>query len=195
MNCARNWLTLGLIACCLMPAPALALQKEFTLPAHTSIPLRLKYPVYGNSLRKGDRIPVAVAYSVFLGKTLVFRQGDSGVLLVEKSKHAGAFGRGGKLSLRSGSVNDVTGREHPVLLTQYTKGDSKASAVILPIVSLVVLWPLAFFALKKGEEAIIPAGSMLSGVLSEATTVTLEVPEASPPVPALTPLVHEEHAP
>ena len=158
-------MSLGLLL--VAPSHCLAAEKQFTVPVHTEIPLEFKYPVYGNSIKKGDLVRVAIAENVRIENALVFKKGDLGTLLVEKSKHSKAFGRGGKLQIQTGSVKDVFG----VQLTARYKGDSKASGIILPIISILILWPLVFFALRKGKEAVIPAGAIVRGLTSTEAVV------------------------
>ncbi|MEB3286251.1 MAG: hypothetical protein VKJ04_01985, partial [Vampirovibrionales bacterium] len=178
----RQLITFALLSSLILyfPARSWAAEKQINVPGMTSVPIMLKQPVYGNSLQAGDRIPVAVGENIQIDGVQIFKKGDPGYLLVDRSTHTKAFGRGGALDIRSGMVRDVKGTEHPIQFTQHSKGANDGSAVVLPVISLFVLWPLALFAFRNGREASIPAGSVIPGVTTGSFTLAYDGDEKSP---------------
>ena len=145
----------------LTPLACYSVENELTIPTDLSIPLVFKYPVTSSQISTGDNIQIAVNDDVYVDKTLIFKKGTEGVVFVDSSKKGRSWGRGGKIEITSGRITDVFGNEHSVKLSARAKGDSKSSGKILPIVSLVILWPLAFFGFKDGDDAVIPAGKLI----------------------------------
>ena len=148
--------------------------KNITIPSFTSIPIIFKYPLAGNSLKNGDPIGVQVNDDVLVNNTLIFKKGQDATLFVDKSKHAGAWGRGGKIEIQTGSVRDVYGNDYIINATKQVGADSKPSAIIFPIVSLVICWPLAFLALRHGDEATIAPGTIINGLTSSPKTIAVK---------------------
>lgn len=146
---------------------------ELNIPSLLSIPVIFKYPVTSNQIKAGDVIQIAVNEDVYIDKTLIFKKSTDGVVFIESSKNGRSWGRGGKIEITSGRITDVFGNEHTVKISTQAQGDSKASGKILPIVSLVVFWPLAFFGFKKGDEAVIPAGKLVYAFTTSPLSVNL----------------------
>lgn len=155
----------------LIPLTSYSAENELTVPTDLSIPVIFKYPVTSNQIAAGDTIQVTINEDVYVDKTLVFKKGTDSVVFVDSSKKGRGWGRGGKIDISSGRITDVFGNGHSVKLSARAQGDSKASGKILPIVSLVVLWPLAFVGFKKGEEAVIPAGKLVYAFITSPTVV------------------------
>jgi hypothetical protein len=145
------------------PEEVLTEQKftEITIPSTVAIPVVFKYPVTSDQLRTGDIVPIGLNEDVYIDNILVFKKGTDGALFVDKAKGNGAFGRGGSINISGGKITDVFGNEHTIKVSGNSKGDGSAAGVVLPILSLAILWPLAFFAFKKGKDAVIPAGKLL----------------------------------
>lgn len=132
----------------------------------TSIPVSFKYTVHGNQVEEGDKLVLLINEDVYTENNhIVFKKGSEGIAIVEKSSKNGCFGKGGKLAIENAKIKDVYGNEHSALLGARSKGQGSASAKILPIVSLAVLWPLVFFGFKKGKEAIIPEGKIFTAFI------------------------------
>jgi hypothetical protein len=148
--------------------------KNITIPSFTNIPIIFKYPLAGNSLKNGDPIGVQVNDDVYVNNTLIFKKGQDATLFVDKSKHAGAWGRGGKIEIQTGSVRDAYGNDYIINATKHVGADSKPSAIILPIVSLVICWPLVFLAFRHGDEATITPGTIITGLTSSSKTIAVK---------------------
>ena len=153
--------------------PCYSATDELTIPSLLSVPVIFKYPVTSNQIKAGDIIPIAVNEDVYIDQTLIFKKGTDGVAFIESSKNGRSWGRGGKIEISSGRINDMFGNEHTVKISTQAQGDSKASGKILPIVSLVVFWPLAFFGFKKGDEAVIPAGKLVYAFTTSPLSVNV----------------------
>lgn len=153
--------------------PCFSASNELNIPSLLSVPVIFKYPVTSNQIKTGDVIPVSVNEDVYVDQTLIFKKGTDGVAFIENSKNGRSWGRGGKIEITSGRINDVFGNEHTVKISTQAQGDSKASGKILPIVSLVVCWPLAFFGFKKGDEAVIPAGKLVYAFTTSPLSVNI----------------------
>lgn len=145
--------------------------KEISVNSGQIIPIVFTYPVNSISIRKGDILPIKVNQDVQVNNTLLFKKGTEGVAYIEEAKSARAWGRPGIIEINSGKINDVYGNEYPITLTNHSKGNSSKAAVILPIISAVILWPLIFFAFKKGEETSIPAGKIFNAFITSPTTI------------------------
>jgi len=162
------WLTLTIG---ILPVSALA--ETISVPANTIIPIVTNQHVSAQHTQQGDPLSFMVNENVVIGGKTVFKQGDPVIVYVEKAKKAGAWGRGGYLTLKGAKVKAVEGTEFPLTFSYQVDGEDKASGIALPIASLVVLWPLAFFAFKKGENATIPPGKTLNTFTSTTNTITL----------------------
>lgn len=148
--------------------------KVLTIPRNTALQLVAKFPVAGNSLKAGDMLPIQVAKDVEVDGHTVFKSGQDAVLFVKKSKKPGIWGRGGVLIIDNGSIKDAFGNEHSLQVTREIEGDDKASGIVLPIVSLIVLWPLVFCTLIKGEESVLGAGTLIPAFTTSEVKVALK---------------------
>ncbi len=154
----------------LAPLASYAEENELNIPSLLSIPVIFKYPVTSSQISTGDVLPISINEDVYVEKTLVFKKGTDGVIFIDNAKKGRSWGRGGKIEITNGKLKDVFGNDHVVKISTQAKGDSAASGKILPIVSLVVFWPLAFFGFKKGDEAVIPAGKIVYAFTTEPST-------------------------
>jgi hypothetical protein len=156
-------------------ADLLEAQTSIDVPANMTmpdtelrIPLVFTYPYSGSQLRRGDTIQVAVAQNVYYGDTLLFKKGTEAYLDIKSAKGNRVYGRGGKIQIESGEVTDAFGRVHTLNLTSRTKGGSMLGPKIMPV--LAYFYPpmalFSFYGLRKGDDAMIPAGKVLFATLS-----------------------------
>jgi len=135
---------------------------KITINSGTLIPVIFAYPVNSQSVSKGDMLPITVDKDILVNDILVFKKGSQGIAFIEEVKHARAWGRPGMIQIQTGKLADVFGNEHTINLSYQAKGNSSKAAIILPIVAMIIVWPLVFFAFRKGEEISIPAGKIFN---------------------------------
>jgi len=155
----------------LTPLASFAEENELNIPSLLSIPVIFKYPVTSSQISTGDVIPISINEDVFVEKTLVFKKGTDGVIFIDAAKKGRSWGRGGKIEITNGKLTDAFGNEHVVKISTQAHGDSAASGKILPVVGVLVFWPLAFFGFKKGDDAVIPAGKIVYAFTTEPAIV------------------------
>jgi hypothetical protein len=155
----------------LVPLASLAEHEKLKVPSDLSIPISFAEPVTSNKIASGDSIPVIINKDIYVEETLVFKRGTDGVVFVDSSKKSGRWGSAGKIKITSGKLTDVFGTQHDVKISEKEKGDGKPSAKILPVVGLVVFWPLILFGLKKGDQAVIPAGKIAYAFTKDSVRV------------------------
>lgn len=147
--------------------------EKLIVPNGLELKISFKHKIRSNEVQDGDLIPIKVVKNVYVGDTLVFKQNSEGIAEIESSKHSGSLGRGGKIIIEKGKIYDVFGNEHAVNIRTTRKGKSKPSAIIMPVVGLAVLWPLAFFALRKGNEATISDSVIFNAITTSETTINI----------------------
>lgn len=162
----KAYIVLVLITIILSRNPSLAL----TVPSGETVPITFKHPINSADVKAGDVLAIVVDEDVIINKTLSFKAGDSGVAYVEKAKGGGAWGRAGSLSISSAEIKDVNGDKHQCALSIDKKGHGKSSGIILPIIGAVILWPLIFFAFKKGDPVVINPGQVLYAITGSYQT-------------------------
>jgi len=147
--------------------------REISINSGLTIPIVFAYPVNSLSIRKGDVLPIKINQDIMVNNTLLFKKGNEGIVFIEEAKPARAWGRAGLIEINSGKINDIYGNEYPITLTNHSKGNTSKAAIILPIVSIIFLWPLLFFAFKKGEEVSIPPGKIFNAFITSPTTIKI----------------------
>jgi|GEM_PF-2541160 len=153
------------------PLASFAESEKLKVPSNLSIPISFAEPVTSNKISSGDALPVVVNKDIYVEETLVFKRGTDGVVFVDSSKKGGRWGSAGKIKITNGKLTDVFGTQHDVKISEKEKGDGKPSAKILPAVGLVVFWPLILFGLKKGDQAVIPAGKIVYAFTKDSVRV------------------------
>ena len=158
-------------------------QERVSIPSNLVVPVRFRYQVHGDDLEAGDGLSLEVVDNVYVGNSLVFRQGGGGVARVSAVKRAGFLGRGGNIEINSGELTDIYGTKHLISLTSNTKGKGSLGPVVLTLLSsglAVALVPdLLFdnvestlfgaglalapihFAMKHGKEAKVSDGKVM----------------------------------
>lgn len=155
----------------LTPLASLGESDKLKVPSSLSIPISFAEPVTSNKVASGDSIPVVINKDIYVEDTLVFKRGTDGVVFIDSRKKGGRWGSAGKIKITKGKLTDVFGTQHDVKISEREKGDGKPSAKILPAVGLVVFWPLLLFGLRKGEQAVIPAGKIIYAFTADSVKV------------------------
>lgn len=156
-----------------IPIASSAEADKVMIPSLLAIPVIFQEPVTSNEIALDDIIPVVINEDIYVSDTLVFKKGTDGVVFIESRKKSNRWGSTGKIKIIKGKLTDVFGVQHDVKISENEKGDTKPSAKILPVVGLVVFWPLRLLGLKKGEQGIIPAGKVVYA-LTTADSITTD---------------------
>lgn len=156
----------------LMPLASFAESDKLKVPSDLSIPVSFAEPVTSNKVSSGDSIPVVINKDIYIGDVLVFKRGTDGVVYIDSSKKSGRWGSAGKIKITSGKLTDAFGNQHNVKISEKEKGDGKPSAKILPVIGAVVFLPLVLFGLRKGDQAVIPAGKIVYAFTKDTVKVS-----------------------
>ena len=155
----------------LMPLVSFAESDKLKIPRLLSIPVSFQEPITSNNIASGDVITVVINKDIYVEDILVFKRGTDGVVFIDSSKKGGRWGSAGKIKITSGKLTDVFGTQHSVTISEREKGDSKPSAKILPAIGAVVFWPLLLVGLRKGDQAVIPAGKIVYAFTTDSVKV------------------------
>ena len=97
------------------------------------VPVRFKYDVSSDSLQEGDAVPLEVVENVYLNGAVLFKEYSSGIAYVNSYKKSAFLGRGGKIEITSGYLNDVNGKRHSITLSSSAKGRGSLAPLILSL--------------------------------------------------------------
>jgi hypothetical protein len=137
------------------------------IPDGTEIKITTVEDISGQKVVEGDPLTFKIAEDVKInGKTVIAK--DAIVKgTVSGAKKKGFMGKGGELSVRIESTQTVDGQKVKLRASKSgAGGDNMGSTVVLT----VLFGPLGL--LRKGKEAKIKAGTILSAYTDEAKTVT-----------------------
>lgn len=162
---AINLLIIGIINFC---TPAYC-QKIHKVNVKSGTSISLIIPTYKTSkdTMAGELIPAVIYKDVIIDNVKVFQKGDTAFLNVASVKKAGLMGNCGTIKIIGGTVNDINGESRKVRFFYTAAGEEKAYPKILLGLSLIILWPLAFTGLVKGEEANLYRMSPLDAFVDE----------------------------
>jgi len=138
-----------------------------TIPDGTEIKIVTSEDVSGQKVVEGDPLTFKIAEDVKIdGRTVIAK--DAIVKgTVSSAKKKGFMGKGGELSIRIESTQTIDGQKIKLRASKSgAGGDNMGSTVALT----VLFGPLGL--LRKGKEAKIKAGTILSAYTDEAKTVT-----------------------
>ena len=164
------------------PVQAAAPFERLKIPAGTPLEIEAPFDVSSQAVRKGDRISFRVVNPVVVGGKIVIAAGATATARVTKAERGGHFGRAGRLAWSMEEVTAVDGTRIPVAMSSHLVGDSKGAKVATQtVLTGVLLWPIAPVALlhglKRGENALLPAGKRFEAAVSgEATVRAMNVP-------------------
>lgn len=127
----------------------------------TEIEIALTNNVSGQEAKVGDLVDFTVLRPVQLDGVTIFEKGASARGRITTSKKSGRWGKAGKLEWAMQDVQAVDGSRVPARFTKRLVGDSSGGTVaVAAVATAVFLGPVALlWGLKKGKEAIIPAGN------------------------------------
>jgi hypothetical protein len=134
---------------------------EVIIPDGTPLEVESSFTVSSGEVEEGSALSFTVVHPLKVNGVTVIAAGARATGRVTKAKKGGSWGRAGTLAWEMKEVTAVDGSRIPLEFAKRTKGDSKGGTVATGvIVTGVLFWPAApFWALKKGKDAKVPAGS------------------------------------
>ena len=131
------------------------------LNAGTEVRLITSNTISSKDARQGQLIEMTVADDVRVNQLLVIPKGTRGVAQVSRVVERGMFGKAGKLEVRV-LYAELGGRRVRLDGRSSEKGENRAGATAVAVVLVG-----AFGGFVNGQNAVIPAGTMLSGYVYE----------------------------
>ncbi|KAA9339653.1 hypothetical protein F0P96_03300 [Hymenobacter busanensis] len=141
--------------------------KTTTLKAGTLVVLETANPLSSKDAQVGQSVSLRVKYDVVIGGRTVVKAGSAGSAQVVSAEQRKGMGKEGSLSIRPTVVQAVDGQMIPLTGTGVGQSgdDAKGGAIALA----VVVSPL--FLLKKGKDAVIPAGYEMQATVASETII------------------------
>ena len=147
-----------------------------TIQAGSIIPVSFAESVNSKTAIEGQTVMFTVTEDIKDAKThnVVIRQGTSALGQVSRVEKTGALGKKGELGIQIQRTTAVDGT--PVNLQAVTGKDGQGktgTAIGWGVIGGLLFLPLAFFLLKKGKNAEIPAGTKLNAYVVADVQVTV----------------------
>ena len=133
-------------------AQTFASQAQAESKIDLAIPVRFLEEIDTRSIEKGNAIPLEITQDIYVDGKILFKQGGAGYAEVAEIKHAGFFGRAGKISINSGKLTDIKGVSHNISLSSNASGDHRLSAIGGSLATAGIAYELAEAAIL-GQEA------------------------------------------
>ncbi|MCY7375589.1 MAG: hypothetical protein LH472_06415 [Pyrinomonadaceae bacterium] len=138
-----------------------------TIPDGTELKIVTTEDISGQKVVEGDPLTFKIAEDVKINNRTVIAKDTIVKGTVSAAKKKGFMGKGGELSIRIESTQTVDGQKMKLRASKSgAGGDNMGSTVALT----VLFGPLGL--LRKGKEAKIKAGTILSAFTDEAKTVS-----------------------
>ena len=137
------------------------------LEAETPIHLRLVQEVTSKKAIAGDRVAFQVLDDVTVGGLVVIPRHAIAWGTICQAQPSRVLGRGGKLAIELNSVGALTGEQVALRGAQADKG--RAGGIDLLAAATVVFLPVLPF--EKGEQAVIPKGTMVTAFVKARVTL------------------------
>lgn len=146
---------------------------DVKVPDGTEIEIQLTNTLSGKTAKIGDVVDFTVLRPVEINGVTIFERNASGRARVTTAKKSGRWGRAGKLEWAMQDILAIDGNRVPARFTKRELGDSKGGTVaVAAVATTVLLGPLGLlWGLKKGQQAIIPAGNRYSVFVHGDTTI------------------------
>lgn len=146
---------------------------DVKVPDGTEIEIQLTNTLSGKTAKVGDVVDFTVLRPVEVNGVTIIDRNASGRARVSTAKKSGRWGRAGKLEWVMQDVQSIDGTRVPARFTKRELGDSKGGTVaVAAVATTVLLGPLGLlWGLKKGQQAIIPAGNRYSVFVHGDTTI------------------------
>jgi len=166
---------MSLLAAVLLAAPGPVLR------AGTPVPLVTLEALSSRSAQQGDQVALAVAADVRVGGKLVIPRGAVAAAEVARGQANGAYGRRGRLEIE---LLHVMVGDRPVRLTGRAAASGRRTPLPAASSAGIVVAALSG-AIIRGGEALLPAGSRITGFVGR--DVALEAAPSSGNPPPLAP--------
>jgi len=137
------------------------------LEAETPIHLRVVQAVTSKKAKTGDRVGFQVLDDATVGGLVVIPRHAIAWGTICQAQPSRMLGRGGKLAIELSSVATLTGEQVPLRGSQADKG--RAGGIDLWAAATVVFLPVLPF--EKGEQAVIPKGTMVTAFVKARVTL------------------------
>jgi len=145
----------------IQPSRLWAENTNLIIPKDKVISVELLDDLNSATNKNGDKVIFETREKIIIDDVVVIPYGTKGTGTVEEVHPAGHWGKGGYFKINFGSLKSINDVEIPIEIGKSAQGAQQAAGVILPVVSLVFFWPLAFFGFTKGKEAQIPKGTQM----------------------------------
>lgn len=148
--------------------PTVALAETISLPAGTPVRLRVDTPIIPEGHNVGDRIGLTVSSDVVIDGNVVIAAGAEARAEIVQAKNRGMIGIPAKIGLSVRSVEAVDGTTIPLYATKVVEGkDKMVMSIGLSLICCIL------FALMKGGDATIPAGTEIIAETAGSISVTI----------------------
>jgi len=152
----------------LLPHESIAQQKVETLTG-TTVALITNTTLTPEQFKVGDAVELSVVSDVVVNGEVVIKAGAGAKGEITVSKERSYIGIAAKIGLAVKSVQAVDGTTIPLSGSKLSEGkDKMVMSIGLSIVCCIL------FALKKGGEAFIQAGTPVDATVSATTPVTVQ---------------------
>jgi hypothetical protein len=137
------------------------------VPPGTQIVVTTVADLKPDNLNVGDMVALTVVSDVVVNGKVIIKAGAAAQGEVVSSKKNNFIGIPGAIGVALRTVTTVDGKNIPISASKHVKGDDKMVVSIgLSLVCCIL------FALIKGGEATIPAGTQMNGTTTMAVDVT-----------------------
>jgi hypothetical protein len=160
-----------------------ALAVPVQIPAGTIVRLEAARAVSSAEIAKGQPINFQVTHRVIVNGVVVIERGAVARARIVQSKPGRGWGRAGMLEFALEDVVAVDGTQIRIQLSKQVKGASRtkavtAAAIITGAIALPYSPPVAlFWALKKGDDAVLDQRTKLVAVVNSVQTIAVLPPE------------------
>jgi len=149
----------------LLPHGSIA-QQKVEIPVGTTVVLKTNTTLAPEQLKVGDTVELSVVSDVIIDGKVVIKAGDRARGEITSSKDRNLIGIPAKIGVTIRSVQAVDGTTIPLSGSKLSEGKNK----MLPSIGLSLIC-CVLFALMKGGEASLPAGTQIEATVAAATPV------------------------
>lgn len=143
-------------------------QEKVQIPAGTVVVLKTNSTLTPEQLKVGDTVQLSVVSDVVIDGKVVIQAGASAMGEITSSKERGMIGIAAQIGLVVRSVQAVDGTTVFLSGSKLVEGkDKMVMSIGLALICCIL------FALMKGGEASIPAGTQIQATVAGTTTVTV----------------------
>lgn len=143
-------------------------ETKITIPVGTLVTLRTTSELNPKYLNVGDRVILKVANDVKIDGKVVIAAGASARGEITAKKNQGLAGVNARIGLAVRSVEAVDGTAVSLYGSKMAEGESKTTESVILTVLCCIL-----FLLMKGQDANIPAGTLIDCEVAGATEITI----------------------